>query len=359
MYKSLHSVYLESVQKSGIRAPWLSVISEADVEQVQPEGIPVKDIKPKKSSGPAISYDDVCNKVINSDPQLKKLADEWVAKAKEIPLLPTTTETNSIPLHYQPLWKELYKALPPKAGEIEGGSKGSGNGELALYWFLKPTNPLIQDNRTAEVGAADLIIKGDGKDIGIEVKSSPDKGWIKIGRFSKNETEDQKMNNMCLDTIFGLDTLLRSGKSSSNEPTVDNVKAGNILTFNKTNLKKACISLLRVASLVTDPVLANYDFFKIIESKIKQVADYLQLPSVKGLDEDSSMLANSLMYKLLITKLKNKPGDGGFIVNVNKLGNIEWLKVDFANIEEKFKKIENEYVKVNTGELFFYKDLLK
>ena len=70
MYKSLHSIYLEHVQKSGIRAPWLSVISEADVEQVQPEAVPVKDIKPKKSSGPAISgpsisYDDVCNKVIN------------------------------------------------------------------------------------------------------------------------------------------------------------------------------------------------------------------------------------------------------------------------------------------------------
>jgi hypothetical protein len=362
MYKSLHSVYLESVQKSGIRAPWLSVISEADVEQVQPEGIPVKDIKPKKSSGPAISgpsisYDDVCNKVINSDPQLKKLADEWVAK--KIPLLPTTTETNSIPQHYQPLWKELYKALPPKAGEIEGGSKGSGNGELALYWFLKPTNPLIQDNRTAEVGAADLIIKGDGKDIGIEVKSSPDKGWIKIGRFSKNETEDQKMNNMCLDTIFGLDTLLRSGKSSSNEPTVDNEKVGNILSFDKTNLKKACISLLRVASLVTDPVLADYDFLKNIGLKIKQVADYLQLPSVKGLNEDSSMLANILMYKLLITKIKNKPGDGGFFVNVDKLGTIVWLKVDFVNIEKKFKKIDNEYVKASTGALFLHKDLLK
>ena len=167
------------------------------------------------------------------------------------------------------------------------------------------------------------------------------------------------MNNMCLDTIFGLDTLLRSGKSSSNEPTVDNEKVGNILSFDKTNLKKACISLLRVASLVTDPVLADYDFLKNIGLKIKQVADYLQLPSVKGLNEDSSMLANILMYKLLITKIKNKPGDGGFFVNVDKFGKIEWLKVDFVNIEKKFKKIDNEYVKASTGALFLHKDLLK
>ena len=355
MYKSLHSIYLENVQKSGIRAPWLSVISEADVEQIQPEAVPVKAVKLKKASAPTKSYDDVCKTVIDSNPELVKLADRWSSSG--INLLPATSTINSIPATFQPLWKALYEVTPPRVGQEEGGTKGSGNGEVALYWFLKQTNPTLQDNRLAEAGSADLIITDTNT--GIEVKAYDKQPWLKIGKFSKNVTEDQKMNNMCLDTIFGLDTLLRSGKSSSNEPTVDNVKAGNILTFNKTNLKKACISLLRVASLVTDPVLANYDFFKIIESKIKQVADYLQLPSVKGLDEDSSMLANSLMYKLLITKLKNKPGDGGFIVNVNKLGNIEWLKVDFANIEEKFKKIENEYVKVNTGELFFYKDLLK
>ena len=356
MYKSLHSIYLENVQKSGIRAPWLSIISEADVEQVQPEEVPVKAVKPKKASAPTKSYDDVCRNVIDSNPELVKLADGW--KKSEIELLPATSTINSIPATFQPLWKALYEVTPPKVGQEEGGTKGSGNGEVALYWFLKQTNPTLQDNRLAGVGSADLIITAT--ETGIEVKAYPTtEGWLKIGKFSKNVTEDQKMNNMCLDTIFGLDTLLRSGKSSSNEPTVDNVKAGNILTFNKTNLKKACISLLRVASLVTDPVLANYEFFKIIESKIKQVADYLQLPSVKGLDEDSSMLANSLMYKLLTTKLKNKPGDGGFIVNVDRIGNIEWLKVDFANIEEKFKKIDNEYVKVNTGELFFYKELLK
>jgi len=355
MYKSLHSIYLEHVQKSGIRAPWLSVISEADVDQVQPEAVPVKAVKPKKASAPTKSYDEVCKTVIDSNPELVKLADRW--SVSKIYLLPATSTINSIPADFRQLWQALYEVTPPRVGQEEGGTKGSGNGELDLYWFLKSSGLSIQDNRLAEAGSADLIITDTNT--GIEVKAYDKQPWLKIGKFSKNVTEDQKMNNMCLDTIFGLDTLLRSGKSSSNEPTVDNVKAGNILTFNKTNLKKACISLLRVASLVTDPVLANYDFFKIIESKIKQVADYLQLPSVKGLDEDSSMLANSLMYKLLITKLKNKPGDGGFIVNVNKLGNIEWLKVDFAKIEEKFKKTDNEYVKVNTGELFFYKELLK
>ena len=49
MYTSLDNVYLEKVKKIGVRAPWINVISEADVEQVQPESLPVKDIKPKKS----------------------------------------------------------------------------------------------------------------------------------------------------------------------------------------------------------------------------------------------------------------------------------------------------------------------
>ena len=43
MYTSLDNVYLEKVKKIGVRAPWINVISEADVEQVQPEVIPVKD----------------------------------------------------------------------------------------------------------------------------------------------------------------------------------------------------------------------------------------------------------------------------------------------------------------------------
>lgn len=356
MYKSLHSVYLESVQKSGIRAPWLSIISEADVEQVQPESIPVKAVKPKKASAPTKSYDDICKTVIDSNPELVKLADRWSSSG--INLLPSTSTINSIPATFQPLWKALYEVTPPKVGQEEGGTKGSGNGEVALYWFLKQTNPTLQDNRLADTGSADLIVTATNT--GIEVKAYPIKDrWLKIGKFSKNVSENQKMNNMCLDTIFGLDTLLRSGKSSSNEPTAENVKAGNISTFNHNNLKRACVSLLRVASLVTDPILANYEFFKIIESKIKQVANYLKLPSVKGLDEDSSMLANRLLYNLLITKLESKPGDGGFIANVDNTGNIQWLKIDFVKIDEKFKKIDNEYVKANTGELFLDKDLLK
>ena len=351
MYTSLDNVYLEKVKKIGVRAPWINVISEADVEQVQPESLPVKDIKPKKSSGPAISYDDICNKVINSDPQLKKLADEWVAK--KIPLLPTTTETNSIPQHYQPLWKELYNISPPKAGEIEGSSKGSGNGELALYWFLKPSNPSIQDNRTAEAGAADLIIKGDGKDIGIEVKSYNTSRILKIGKFSKNDTPDQKNNNLCLDTIFGLDTLFSTSNSKSNA-----TKSGNLSNFNFKNTKNACLSLLKITELITDTALANYNIFENIKDKIKQVFEYLNFKTVKASEENAGILANRLLYRLLIEKLTVKPGDGGFFVNVDNIGNIKWLKVDFEKIENKFKKPDNEYVHARYSELYLDTALL-
>jgi len=351
MYTSLDNVYLEKVKKIGVRAPWINVISEADVEQVEPESLPVKDIKPKKSSGPAISYDAICDKVINSNPQLKKLADEWVAK--QIPLLPTTTEKNSIPQHYQPLWKELYSVSPPKAGETEGGSKGSGNGELALYWFLKPTNLSIQDNRTAEAGAADLIIKGDGKDIGIEVKSYTTSRILKIGKFSKNDTPDQKNNNLCLDTIFGLDTLFSTSNAKSNA-----IKSGNLSNFNFKNNKNACLSLLKITELITDTALANYNIFENIKDKIKQVFEYLNFKTVKASEENAGILANRLLYRLLIEKLTVKPGDGGFFVNVDNMGNIQWLKVDFEKIENKFNKTDNEYVHARYSELYLDKALL-
>ena len=92
---------------------------------------------------------------------------------------------------------------------------------------------------------------------------------------------------------------------------------------------------------------------EIVETKANAEYEVFEKEDIPILEIDI------LMYKLLITKIKNKPGDGGFFVNVDKLGNIEWLKVDFVNIEKKFKKIDNEYVKASTGALFLHKDLLK
>ena len=80
---------------------------------------------------------------------------------------------------------------------------------------------------------------------------------------------------------------------------------------------------------------------------------------LSDLVDRASKLANRLLYKLLMTKLEVKPGNGGFIAIVDNIGNIEWLKIDFNTISEKFKKIDNEYVKANTGELFVYKTLLR
>ena len=307
------------------------------------------------------SYNDICNNVcdnvINSNPELIKLAAEWVNSS--IDLLPLSATNTQLPEIYLPLWGALYEITPPKIGEEDGNTKGSGNGELALYWFLKSKHPSIQDNRSAGVGVADLIIKDTN--MGIEVKAYPIKEkWLKIGKYGRNISEAQKMNNICIETIFGLDILLKLGDSLNHDLNTDSVKAGNISNFNYVSIKKAFNSLLRVDMLSIDPVLTQYDFFKFIESKIKQIVEYLDIAVVDDINVDrASKLANRLLYKLLMTKLEVKPGNGGFIAIVDNIGNIEWLKIDFNTISEKFKKIDNEYVKANTGELFVYKTLLR
>lgn len=341
MYKSLTDIYKQNVAARKISAPWDKLIFEADAAS-GPK-------KPKKAAAPGKSYDEVITSFLSSHPELQNLSDDWFKNPVDL------FTANRVPAKYMPLWQGLYELTPPKVGEEEGGTKGSGNGEMALYWLLKASYPSLQDNRLAGVGAADLIISDSGT--GIEVKAYPPKEkWLKIGKYRRNISPAQKNNNLCLDTIFGLDVLLNIGKEGGESKIK---KRGDVFNFNFLAVKNAFESLLKVAVLSDDPVLAQYDLFKFINDNLKKVSSYLNIPLTgEKSEEQAATLANELLFKLIETKFSAKPGNNGYLVNVDRLGSIEWLKVDLAKIKDKFKP-GNEYVKASTGELFVYKDLLR
>jgi hypothetical protein len=58
------------------------------------------------------------------------------------------------------IFKKLYPLSPPKKGEEVGsaGTKGSGNGELALYWLFKYQTPSIPARDSRGSDNPDLII---------------------------------------------------------------------------------------------------------------------------------------------------------------------------------------------------------
>ena len=123
MYKSLDTVYLEKI--------FGSIHKQANVARIPRFLIP----KPKKVTLTSMSYDDVIEKAFKDN--LQELND-----IKGIDL--KSTKINPVD---HSVWFKLFELSPPKKNETEGSTKGSGFGELAIYWFLKKTNPSIQDNR--------------------------------------------------------------------------------------------------------------------------------------------------------------------------------------------------------------------
>ena len=145
MYKSLDTVYLEKI--------FGSIHKQANVARIPRFLIP----KPKKVTLTSMSYDDVIEKAFKDN--LQELNDIKGIDLKSTKITPVDRS----------VWFKLFELSPPKKNETEGSTKGSGFGELAIYWFLKKTNPSIQDNRYSKIGAADMVIG----DVGIEVKAYP------------------------------------------------------------------------------------------------------------------------------------------------------------------------------------------
>ena len=129
------------------------------------------------------------------------------------------------------IYNKLFPLAPPKGAspDLEGeiiGSKGSGNGEVALYWLLNKKYDIV-DSRSS--GAPDLTVTIQGKKIGIEVKAYGKTGKIGLGRFGK-----QKENRQLLSIVFGLKALMstfgQENKNVSRMPSLDTFSSEELLS---------------------------------------------------------------------------------------------------------------------------------
>ena len=98
------------------------------------------------------------------------------------------------------MWDKLYPVSPPKVGKPIGseGSKGVGNGEIALYWLYQfSESARVEEGRSGD--DPDLFF--DGK--GVEVKAwDKHEGMHGLGRFGAD-----KENLQLLSIIFGFNAL--------------------------------------------------------------------------------------------------------------------------------------------------------
>jgi len=239
-------------------------------------------------------------------------------------------------------FKALYRVAPSKAGKEDSGvgSKGSGHGEVAMYWLLSKKYEVL-DGRGG--GKPDLIVNGTG----VEVKSY-EESRMTLGRIGSDKTSAESLN-----TLFGLDTLvssLKKGKEKKRQATA--------LTFNKAEIIDAFATLRDFsANEKLRDVSRNIDIIGNIYSRVDNVLSTFNLEH----DFDPEEAAGALVKQLVLNKLGQKPGAKpvGYIVNVSEEGKIDYTKITVEKIESLDPTSILDSASLNQGQLVMDISVLK
>lgn len=232
-------------------------------------------------------------------------------------------------------YKALYHKTPKTAAGGES-SKGTGHGELAMYWLLQSTHKGdVTDNRTASRDAADLNVGGKT----LEVKALGGKKTIPFGRIG-NETKALAILNI----VFGATSL---STAIENEEFVND---GNSLGFKPEQLKAAvrAFDALRTNKGLQDLEtgqngMPKVDFIAQIMARFN--AAYKAIGEYKTSEEGAGKLALNLLSRKILSKL----GGSGYIVDVTPNGNMKYYYLDSQDILKADPKKAVDNIVVNQG----------
>jgi hypothetical protein len=273
-------------------------------------------------------YDSVISKIFKGE----------IPQAKGKYVLGNTTKVNSEDL---PAFKQLYPVSPPKAGkDIDtAGSKGSGNGEIAIYWLFQHQSSPVDSMDTRGAGAPDLRIGGKG----VEIKAY-DSARMTLGRVGSDHE-----NVSLLNTIFGLHSLVTSiNKNDKVE------KQHSSLNFTKKGIIEAFTSFVEFNS--NQELRALSEKYPLIKNIYDKVDDILM--TVGDGDTTPEDLAASLIKRLLLKKTAEKPGFGGYLLNVNENGDLKWTQITKEKIMNLDSSTVLDNVFLNQGMLIMNPDKL-
>lgn len=240
------------------------------------------------------------------------------------------------------IFKKLYPISPPKSGKEVGsaGSKGSGNGEIAVYWlFAHQQGHTAEDARGS--GNPDLIIDN----IGVEIKSLDNTGKISIGRIG---SYTESLND--LNVLMGIDALSIEFQSSGKKQTPPNA-------FNATvdDIIQACVHSLEIHNnneLRDIGNVFNIDFISSMYNRLDKLIE-------KYKPKSSEELAADVLKGFIIQKFSSKPGIPGYIVNVSSNGKLEYIYITQAKIDNLNKDDILENAELRQGSLVFKSGLFK
>jgi len=203
-------------------------------------------------------------------------------------------------------WKDFWTLTPPKVGEEIGTtSKGSGDGEISLYWLYQHSNTA---NVRGTQGADNPDLEFNG--VGVEVKAfgaktahASAKG---LGRFASDKPQLD-----ALGILFGFQKLIVALEPKASGKFPADISPGN---FHAHQLIGAFEILQQLLDVDLDALGAQYSLFNDIKMRLDS------LKAKIGEWDSPEDGARKMTVYFMSPKVGRKPGDGGFLVNVKKDG---------------------------------------
>ena len=209
-------------------------------------------------------------------------------------------------------WKDFWTLTPPKAGgEIGETSKGSGDGEISLYWLYQYGGSSVDVKGTQGSDNPDL----EFDKIGVEVKAyGPHKDVKGLGRWSSDKPQLD-----ALGILFGFQKLIVALEPKASGKFPPDVSPNNFKGF---QLVQAFEVLQQLLDVDLEGLGQEYSLFldikKRLDSLKQKIGDW-------DSPEDG---ARKMAVYFVEPKIGRKPGDGGFLVNVQKGGNCRFYGID-------------------------------
>lgn len=241
---------------------------------------------------------------------------------------PTLGENFSLSEEDAKIFSDLFEKTPSKSGE-DTQTKGSGNGEVSVYWLFSQSGHNVIDERGSD--KPDLKIDG----VGVEIKAY-NSSVVTLGKFAKDKESLRLLN-----IVFGFKALVSTLEG--------NKKEANPANFTDKDLIQAFDLMFEFSTNKELKDIAERNGFSVITelyNKIDSVKNALNLQS-----EDSKVAAAAILRQLAINKLTRKPGIPGYILNVKKNGVGTFHKITKEAIEKASDATILDSIKINQAQI--------
>jgi len=214
-------------------------------------------------------------------------------------------------------WKDFWELAPPKKGkEIGTKSKGTGNGEVALYWLYQHSNSASVKG-TQGADNPDLEFNG----VGVEVKAfgTDHKKAKGLGRWSQDKDQLD-----ALGILFGFQKLVSTLEPKASGKLPPDISPNNFKGYQLQTAFKYMDKLLEVD---LEALGEEYSIFLDIKRRLDSLVAKI------GEWKDPEDGARRMAVYFISPKVGRKPGDGGFLTHVKEDGDCRFWQFDVEKLK--------------------------